>query len=279
MGAVSSCCSLVPMRSSSVCFLFPCCFSFICSFPWRLGLSSRPIRLVVRLVSCVSSRAFRPSCRASCRLSCRLAVSSRRLVSVCRLVWAPFRSAVRLFSSRSPWRDCPFVVVPPCWSRRSPICSSSRPCVGVGAGSSRSSRLVSVVSFSSVISFCLIRGRLGFVFMPVPVFAPFRPARRSFLPHSIRSRSSVPVSVSVVGRGCVSRAWGGGACSCRFIRSMLLSAHPLPAHVPSFLPSHRLIAPIAFSYHHPKQENERGRRRRAIERETRKQRGGYNKTP
>lgn len=101
--------------------------------------SSRPIRLVVRLVSCVSSRAFRPSCRASCRLSCRLAVSSRRLVSVCRLVWAPFRSAVRLFSSRSPWRDCPFVVVPPCWSRRSPICSSSRPCVP-------SVRLVSVVS-------------------------------------------------------------------------------------------------------------------------------------
>lgn len=278
MGAVSSCCSLVPMRSSSVCFLFPCCFSFICSFPWRLVR-----RLVLSVSSCVSSRAsrlVRSVRRAVRRVVCRVG-SPSRLVGSSRFVVSYGRRSVLLSAcSRLVRRgvialslSCRLVGlgVPPFVHR--PVLVSRR------FGSSRSSRLVSVVSFSSVISFCLIRGRLGFVFMPVPVFAPFRPARRSFLPHSIRSRSSVPVSVSVVGRGCVSWAWGGGACSCRFIRSMLLSAHPLPAHVPSFLPSHRLIAPIAFSYHHPKQENERGRRRRAIERETRKQRGGYNKTP
>lgn len=83
------------MRSSSVCFLFPCCFSFICSFPWRLVR-----RLVGRLV--IPSRLVRP---VLCRVV-RRAVLPVRLVGSSRLVVSYGRRSVLLVArSCSPIRS------------------------------------------------------------------------------------------------------------------------------------------------------------------------------
>ena len=148
-------------------FLFPCCFSFICS--------STCVSLVVSLAvsPCVSSHAFRCRC-PSCRPSCRLIGSAR---FACRLVWAPFRSAVRSFSSRLLERDCltfPCRFVSHCFPFVSRIV---RRLVVASRLPSRLAHLVSVMSSRS--------RRPGGLFvsvsMPIPVFAPFRPARRSFL--------------------------------------------------------------------------------------------------
>ena len=140
----------------------------------------RGVSLVVsssRLVMPSCSRASRPSSRLSC---CRLVPSVR---FACRLVLAPFRSAVRSFSFRLSWRSClafscclVFVLV----SR--PVLASR---CGVPLIISSRSRLV--IRLPVGVS-CPFSG-------PVPVFAPFRPARRSFLFAYSVSGSLVLVSV------------------------------------------------------------------------------------
>ena len=163
-----------------------------------------PVRLVRRLVMssrpCVSFRASR--LRRIVRLI-RLACSSRSSFRLSarfarRLGLAPFRSAVRSFLLRLPERDClafPCRLVshwhPVCLSSCSSSCRSVPPTV-----SSCSS------CFCPVISFSLIRGRFGSVFMSVPVFAPFRSAVRSF-------------SFCLSGRFCL-------AFSCRLVLVSLL---------------------------------------------------------
>lgn len=183
-------------RSSFPLFSFPICVPvrlarrLVCRLVGRLVMSSRFVRFC-----CVV-----PSVGSSCPL--------RLVVSACRLVWAPFRSAIRSFSSRLPWRDCPFVVVPPCWSRRPPFVH--RPVlVSRRLGSSRSSR-----SHSSSCPVSSVGGSCPFSCL-VPVFAPFRPAHRSFL-FAIR-----PGSCLRRGGGAVSSwPWDGGG--------LLMSFHPSP---------------------------------------------------
>lgn len=160
-----------------------------------------PVRLVPpsrHVVSpCVSSHAFRCRCP-----SCRLIGSAR---FACRLVWAPFCSAVRSFSSRLPWCDC---LAFPCRLVLSlAFCLVRRLARRLACHLACSSRSRS--SSHSV----LPRGLFVSVFMSVPVFAPFRPARRSFL-----FAYSVSVHVSVVWRGCASWTWSGDG--------LLLSSYP-----------------------------------------------------
>ena len=206
IGTVPSCSPLVPVRPSSVCFLFPCCFSFICS--------STCVSFVVSLAvsPCVSSHAFRcrcPSCRPSCRLgSSRLVVSFGAVSFCCSLVLVSFAVAVLpcvpVPSRFLPWR-------PVCPSSCSSSCRSVSPVV-----SSCSSR------FCPVISFSLARGLFVFVFIPVFVFAPFHPARRSFLFVNL----SRPLCLCRRGAGDAS--WRAVlVCSSRLISpvSLLLAIH------------------------------------------------------
>lgn len=89
IGAVSSCSPLIPIRSCCPLLLSPC-FLFLYAFPC-VSLVVSPL-----VSSCVSSHASRcvvPSIVPSC-----LFVMSFR--------FAPFRFAVRSFSSCSSWRDC-----------------------------------------------------------------------------------------------------------------------------------------------------------------------------
>ena len=173
IGTVSSCSPLIPRFAPVARFSFP-----LVSFPHMCV----PVRLACRLVmsSCRASRLVRSvaSCCPSCRLACSFRSSFRLSVRFARrLDLAPFRSAVRSFLLRLPERDC---LAFPCRlvSHWHPVCLSSCSsfCRSVPlAVSSCSSR------FCPVISFSLIRGRFGSVFMSVPVFAPFRSAVRSFL--------------------------------------------------------------------------------------------------
>ena len=111
--------------------------------------------------------------------------SSRRLVLLVRLVWAPFRPAVRSLSSCLSWRD--FLASP--YRLVSLSVSSLRPVIA-----SRRFGSFLIVSFSLVVLLCLIRWRFVSVLVSVPVFAPFCFARCSFLTHSVRLRSSPFVS-------------------------------------------------------------------------------------
>lgn len=158
--------------------------------------SSRPIRLVVRLVSCVSLRRVVGSSR--------LFVSSCRFA--CRLVWAPFRPAIRSFSSCFSWRGClafPCRLVLPLASRLSyaPVIASRR-----------------LGSFSSVISFGLIRWRLMPVFMPVPRVRAV-PFCSSLVPVRLFGFGSCPLSWGVAVRHGHDGGGGGG---------LLFSSHPSP---------------------------------------------------
>lgn len=141
----------VARSSSSPCSLFPYAFPCV-SFVVSLGVSS-----------CVSFCAFR--CRRVVRravLPVRpvvpLVVSFRTVSLCCSLVLVSFVVAVL---------PCVLVRLVPPWHFVSFVVS-----LVVSSCSSR---------FCHVILFSLIRGRLVSVFMSVPVFAPFRPARRSFL--------------------------------------------------------------------------------------------------
>ena len=99
IGAISFCCSLIFIRSPPRCSAR---FSLFPSFSFSY-VRSRGVSLVVsssRLVMPSRSRASRPSSRLSC---CRFVPSVR---FACRLVLAPFRSAVRSFLSYS----CPVVL-------------------------------------------------------------------------------------------------------------------------------------------------------------------------
>lgn len=202
------------------------------------------VRLACRLAmsSCRASRLVRSA--ASCRPSARSVRRSAR-----RLVWRRFvllfarsrfvcRGGFALRSravSFLPWR---------------PVCPSSRlsSCRSVSlAVSSWSSR------FCPVISFSLARGLFVFVFIPVPVFAPFHAARRSFM---FVNQSRFLCLCVVVGAGDASwgRAW---VCSSRLItRSLRIGMRggwgyeaPFHAarrsfvaiHAPSFFSSHQSL--------------------------------------
>ena len=163
------------MRPSSFAFSSPAAF-----LSYAHPRASRPCVSSYRLAR--ASRLVRSA--ASCRPSARPVGSSWLVVSYGRrfvLLFARSRFVCRGgFALRSH-----------------AVSFSSRYCVSSVVSSAHlvfSRHLVSVspVGVSDPFS-CL-----------VPVFAPFRPARRSFLTHSIRLRSSVPVFVSVVGRGCAS---------------------------------------------------------------------------
>ena len=174
-------------------FLFPCCFSFICSSTCVSFIVSLAVSL------CVSSHAFRCRCP-----SCRLIGSAR---FACRLVWAPFRSAVRSFSSRLLERDCltfPCRLVSHCFPFVSRL---ARRLVVASRLPSRLAHLVSVMSSRSRRPW----GVFVSVSMPIPVFAPFRPARRSFL-FVHRSR------FLCLRRGAGDASWGG--------RVLPFSSHP-----------------------------------------------------
>lgn len=141
----------VARSSSSPCSLFPYAFPCV-SFVVSSCVSS-----------CVSFCAFR--CRRVVRravLPVRpvvpLVVSFRTVSLCCSLVLVSFVVAVL---------PCVLVRLVPPWHFVSFVVS-----LVVSSCSSR---------FCHVILFSLIRGRLVSVFMSVPVFAPFRPARRSFL--------------------------------------------------------------------------------------------------
>lgn len=142
-------------------FLFPCCFSFICSSP-----CVSPVRLVIPSRPCVSSRAIR------CVVSS--VGSSCRLVLACRLVWAPFRSAVRSFS----------------------FCLSGRFCLAFSCRLVLVSllrlvrRLVGSSCFLPSSRFCLTRGRLGSVLVPGSSVRAV-PSCSSLVPHSFHSSSFV----------------------------------------------------------------------------------------
>lgn len=252
------------MRPSSFAFSSPCCFSFICSSPC-VSLIVSSYRLAVRLVSCDPLRHLvvlpvRPACR-----------SAYRLVSLVVSVW---RRSVLLFArSRLVCRGglalrsrpvlfligIPFV---PRLARRLVVASCRSVPLAVSSCLSR---------FCPVISFSLIRGRLGSVFMPVPVFAPFHPARRSFL---FVNRARFLLTPPSWGGRCVWRA----AWVCSLISSVpshsysllgedgdtghrftLLAARSLPLMSLSF--SHR-IGPLSLSYGLISSFTKAGKRRR-----------------
>ena len=179
-------------------------FSFAFSFPAAFLSYAHPraSRSSSRLPSRRASRLMRSV--VSCRPSCRLIGSAR---FACRLVWAPFRSAVRSFS----------------------FCLSGRFCLAFSCRLVLVSllRLVSrlVGSSCSLPSsrFCLTRGRLGSVLVPGSrvravlsccSLVSVRPVRHRFMS-------------SVVGRGCASWSWGG--------RGLLFSSHPSHHHACSLL--------------------------------------------
>lgn len=232
--------------------------------------------------SCVSWRRLVLRASRLCRVV-RRSVSSARLSSrfACRLVWAPFRSAVRSSSVSFVVAVLSCVPVPP----RLFACRPACPCVP-------SARLVSVVSFPLVISFGLARGRLVSVLMPgsrLPRRSVLLVARSSLIPFVFvrpppGSSCSRPRSWGVAGRH--GHDGGGGACSrpvssvssllilarsfarCGMAlwggmgmgrRSMLLAARSFPTHAPSFLPissvPRSLVCVLIQSS--TKQENER----------------------
>ena len=208
IGAVLSCCSLVPMRPSSFAFSFPVAFLSYA----RPRASRSSSRHAVSLA--VSFRAFR--CVVSSVVSSHRLGSSHRLVSSRRLVWR--RSALLFARSRFVCRGgfalrfravsfcfgIPFVLSSRCSSRLS---------------SCLSSRLVHLVSSCHLVLRLPVGGSCPFSCL-VPVFAPFRPAIRSFLfVHQFRFL-------------CLRRgAWRGvmammaaEVCSCRLIRPLIVPA-------------------------------------------------------
>lgn len=151
IGAIPFCSPLVPVRPSSVCFLFPCCFS-----PYAHHRASR-LSSRNTVSPCVLFRAFR------CVVP--LIVSP---VGSFRLVVSYERRFVLLFARSR------FVCRGGFALRSHAVSFSSRYCVSSVVSSAHlvlSRHLVSVspVSVSDPFS-CL-----------VPVFAPFSPAVRSFL--------------------------------------------------------------------------------------------------
>lgn len=243
------------MRPSSVCFLFPCCFSFICR-SCASRLSSRHT-----VLPCVSFRAFR--CVVPLIVSpvgsSRLVVSFSTVSFCCSLIRFVCRGGFALRSRAvlvSLWRIVLFSLLAARLARH--LDCSSR--------------------FCPVISFSLVRWRLGSVFMPVPVFAPFYSARRSFLFVNL-SRS-----LCLCRRGAGDASWRAVlVCSSRLIspvslllaslvslligmredgdtrrRSMLLAAHSLlfmPHHSSHLIGSSRL-ALIAFPSPRPRSKQE-----------------------
>lgn len=180
--AVSSCSPLITIHPLLPASPFPLFFFLICVLV-RLAC-----RLVGRLV--MPSRFVRSV--VSCRPSCRPVCSSRpsfRLSS--RMGTVSFCCSLVLVS--------PVVAILPCvlMSSRFRLGVSSRSCVSSIVSSAHlvlvpSSRSVSPVGVSDPFS------------CPVPVFAPFRPARRSFL-------FAYSVSVHVLGRGAWPCRYGHGA--------------------------------------------------------------------
>ena len=175
-------------------FLFPYvfpCVSLVVSF----------VRLVGRLV--MSSRSVVPLRRAVRRA----VLPVRLVVPASRLVWAPFRFAVRSFSFRLSGRSCLV------FSSRLVFALALRLVLAFRPSSRR------IISFFPVVSFRLTRGRLVPVLVPgsrvraVPFCSPL-------VPHSLRSS----VSVHVLGRGEGLCRYGHGAwvaCSSRLIRSLV----------------------------------------------------------
>lgn len=283
-GAVSFCCSLIFIRSPPRC---PARFSLFPSFSFSYVRS--PWRLACRLV--LSSRhAVSFSCVPSVVPP---VVLSARPVSSSRLVASYGRRFVLLFARSRlawAWRSCLAFSCRLVFSlaSRSP---SLRPVVSFRSSSHRS-RLVLVPSSRHL---CLPVGVSCPFSCLVPVFAPFRFAVRSFLTHSIRLRSSVPVSMR---RGWGRHGHGSEAvCSRRLIRPLIVPArysltrcgmttgkdgYGAPFHVArrsSIACSCRIVPPIP-SVHHShcvlipsptKQENERdgdgGDGERGIERD------------
>lgn len=146
-------------------------FSFAFSFPAAFLSYAHPraSRLSSRLPSRRASRLMRSV--AVVRRVVRRAVSSARLVSACRLVWAPFRSAVRSFSSRLLERDCltfPCRLVSHCFPF---VPRLARRLVVASRSPSRLAHLVSVLSSRS-------RSSVG---GSNPFSCPFPCSRRSVL--------------------------------------------------------------------------------------------------
>ena len=209
IGAVSSCSPLIPIHPLLPASPFPS-FSFQYTVSVRLAhrLARRlvmPSRFVRYVASCCPSCRRLGSFRPSARPICRLGLSSRS---------APFRSAVRSFSFRLSGRSCRAF---PC--RLVFVLAS---CLVIA-----SRRLISFSSCHLVLRL-LVGVSDPFSFL-VPVFAPFRPARRSFLTHFVRPSRFMS---SVVGRGRVVMAMGR--------RGLLFSSHP-PPHG-SLLATHSLVA-------------------------------------
>lgn len=217
-GAVSFCCSLIfirpPPRYPARFSLFPSFYFSYVRSPWRLAC-----RLVLSSRHAVSfsgvSSVVPP------------VVLSARPVSSSRLVASYGRRFVLLFARSRlawAWRSCLAFSCRLVFSlaSRSP---SLRPVVAFRSSSHRS-RLVLVPSSRHL---CLPVGVSCPFSCLVPVFAPFRFAVRSFLTHSIRLRSSVPVSMR--------RGWGA---SWPWIGGGLLSSSHPSAHCSRSLFSHSL---------------------------------------
>lgn len=205
IGTVPSCSPLVPVRPSSVCFLFPCCFPPYAhhrgvSFVVSSGVSP------CRLVSCVPLP-----------LSVVSSVMPSHRLGSSRLVVSYEHRFVLLFahSFRLPWRSC---LAFPCRlvSHWHPVCSVSSlaPFIILPVVSSCSSR------FCHVISFRLVRGRL------VSVLVPGSRVR------AVPSCCSL-VPVRLFGIGSCSWSWGvavrhghgaAGACSSHLIRPIIMPA-------------------------------------------------------
>lgn len=179
--------------------------------------------------------------RASRLSSCHVVSSC---VSACRLVWAPFRSAVRSFVSFAG-AVLPCVPVPSRFALGIPLVLRPSPSLRP-VGSARShllSRSVSSVGGSCPFS-CLF-----------PVFAPFRSARRSFL--SVNRSQFVLFSSPSWGVAGRHGHGAGACCSYRLIRPilLLLATHSLVAgwRREDEVMGHRfmLLAARSFSAHVP----------------------------
>ena len=185
IGTVSSCSPLIPIRPLLSASPFPLFSFLICAFlcvSFVVSLAVSP---------CVSSHAFRCRC-PSCRPSCRLIGSVH---FACRLVWAPFRSAVRSFSSRLLERDCltfPCRLVSHCFPFVSRL---ARRLVVASRLPSRLAHLVSVMSSRS-------RRPGGGCSCPFPCLFPC--SRRSVL--------LVAHSCSFIGPGSSVSVMGEGRC-------------------------------------------------------------------